>query len=133
MNLKSKRHGYHCPKAKTYCNYRPKSVRTRCEIGIFSWRFCAVTLLFGFFRGCRGVCHRTESDLFLFSRKVIVIEFEVILSKALLLSKICWQLSKLKIKKQKITCKHSLLYVKDGSFNILTFTNLSTKTTFKKK
>ena len=25
-----------------------------------------VTLLIGFFCGCRGFCHRTESDLFLF-------------------------------------------------------------------
>ena len=30
------------------------------------WRFYVVTLLFGCFRGCRGFCHRTESDLFLF-------------------------------------------------------------------
>ena len=30
------------------------------------WRFCVVTLLFGFFCGCRVFCHRTESDLFLF-------------------------------------------------------------------
>ena len=28
--------------------------------------FCVVTLLFGFFCGCRGFCHRSESDLFLF-------------------------------------------------------------------
>ena len=27
---------------------------------------CVVTLLFGFFCGCRGFCHKTESDLFLF-------------------------------------------------------------------
>ena len=27
---------------------------------------CVVTLLFGFFCRCRGFCHRTESDLFLF-------------------------------------------------------------------
>ena len=32
----------------------------------FWWRFCVVTLLFGFFCPCRGFCHRTESDLFLF-------------------------------------------------------------------
>ena len=29
------------------------------------WRFCVVTLLFGFFCRCRGFCHRTESDRFL--------------------------------------------------------------------
>ena len=32
----------------------------------FLWRLCVVTLLFGFFCGCWGFCHRTESDLFLF-------------------------------------------------------------------
>ena len=32
----------------------------------FWWRFYVVTLVFGFFCGCRGFCHRTESDLFLF-------------------------------------------------------------------
>ena len=31
----------------------------------FWWRFCVVTLFFWFFCGCRGFCHRTESDLFL--------------------------------------------------------------------
>ena len=30
------------------------------------WCLCVVTLLFGFFSWCRGFCHRTESDLFLF-------------------------------------------------------------------
>ena len=43
---------------------RPKSVHNRCAIDVL--RFCVVTLLFGFFCGCRGFCHRTESDLFLF-------------------------------------------------------------------
>ena len=28
--------------------------------------FCVVTLFFGFFCWCRGFCHRTESDIFLF-------------------------------------------------------------------
>ena len=42
---------------------RPYSVRNSCE---FWWRFYVVTLLFGLFCGCRGFCHRTESDLFLF-------------------------------------------------------------------
>ena len=37
----------------------------------FWWRFCVVTLLFGFFCGCKGFCHRTESDLFLFLRREI--------------------------------------------------------------
>ena len=44
---------------------RPKSVRNRCAIEVFMWRFCVVTLLFGFFCKCGGFCHRTESDLFL--------------------------------------------------------------------
>ena len=33
---------------------------------------CVVTLLFGFFCGCRGFCHMTESDLFLFLLYFIV-------------------------------------------------------------
>ena len=45
---------------------RPKSVRNRCVIEVFGGVFYVVTLLFGFFYECRGVCHRTESDLFLF-------------------------------------------------------------------
>ena len=45
---------------------RPKSVRNRCLIEVFGGVFYVVTLLFGFFCGCRGFCHRTESDLFLF-------------------------------------------------------------------
>ena len=32
----------------------------------FWWRFYVVTLLFGLFCWCRGFCHRTESDVFLF-------------------------------------------------------------------
>ena len=43
----------------------PKSVRNRCVIEVL-WRFCVVTLLFRFFCGCRGYCHRTKSDLFFF-------------------------------------------------------------------
>ena len=46
---------------------RPKSVRNCCIIEIFGGVFYVVTMLFGFFCGCMGVCHRTESDLFLFS------------------------------------------------------------------
>ena len=45
---------------------RPKSVRNRCVIKVFWWRFYVVTMLFGISCGCMGVCHRTESDLFLF-------------------------------------------------------------------
>ena len=40
----------------------PKSVRNRCVIEVFGGVLYAVTLLFGFFCGCRGFCHRTESD-----------------------------------------------------------------------
>ena len=32
----------------------------------FWWRFCVVTVLFGFVCGCRSFCHGTESDLFVF-------------------------------------------------------------------
>ena len=32
----------------------------------FWWCFYVVTLRFGLFCGCRGFCHKTESDLFLF-------------------------------------------------------------------
>ena len=46
---------------------RPKSVRNRCVIEVFGGVLYVVTLLFGFFCECRGVCNRTESDLFLFS------------------------------------------------------------------
>ena len=45
---------------------RPKSVRNRCVIKILVAFFYVVTLRFGFFCGCRGFCHRTESDLFFF-------------------------------------------------------------------
>ena len=30
------------------------------------WRFCVVTLIFGFFSGGRGSCHRSKSDFFFF-------------------------------------------------------------------
>ena len=43
---------------------RPKSVRNSCVIKVLVAFY--VTLLFGLFCGCRGFCHRTESDLFLF-------------------------------------------------------------------
>ena len=46
---------------------RPKSVGNRCVIEVFDGVFFfVVALLFGFFWGWRGFCHRTESDLFLF-------------------------------------------------------------------
>ena len=48
------------------CNAHPKSVRNRRVIGVFGGAFYVVTMFFGFFHGCRGFCHRTESDPFLF-------------------------------------------------------------------
>ena len=46
---------------------RPKSVRNRCAIEVFGDVFMlSHFFLFFFFCGCRGICHRTESDLFLF-------------------------------------------------------------------
>ena len=45
---------------------RPKSVRNRYVIKVFGGVVYVVTLLFGFFCGCRDFCHRTESDLFIF-------------------------------------------------------------------
>ena len=45
---------------------RPKSVRNRCLIELFCGVVCVVTLPLWHFCWCRGFCHRTESDLFLF-------------------------------------------------------------------
>ena len=45
---------------------RPKSVRNRCLIELFCGVVCVVTLPFWLSCWCRGFCHRTESDLFLF-------------------------------------------------------------------
>ena len=45
---------------------RPKSVRNCCLIELFCSVVCVVTLRFWHFCWCRGFCHRTESDLFLF-------------------------------------------------------------------
>ena len=45
---------------------RPKSVRNPCLIELFCGVVCVVTLPFWHFCWCRGFCHRTESDLFLF-------------------------------------------------------------------
>ena len=44
----------------------PKSVSNRCLIELFCGVVCVFTLPFWHFRGCRGFCHRTESDLLLF-------------------------------------------------------------------
>ena len=49
---------------------RPKSVRNRCLIELFCGVVCVVTLPFWHFCWCRGFCHRTESDLFLFLFKL---------------------------------------------------------------
>ena len=45
---------------------RPKSVRNCCVIEVFGGVFYVGMLFFGFFCGCKGFCHRTESELFLF-------------------------------------------------------------------
>ena len=45
---------------------RPKSVRNRCVIELFCGVVCVVTLPVRHFCWCRGFCHRTESDRFLF-------------------------------------------------------------------
>ena len=45
---------------------RPKLVRNRCVSKFLVAFLYVVTMLFGFFCGCRGFCHRTESDLFPF-------------------------------------------------------------------
>ena len=45
---------------------RHKSVRNRCLIELFCGVVCVVTLPFWHLCWCRGFCHRTESDLFLF-------------------------------------------------------------------
>ena len=49
---------------------RPKSVRNSCVIKVFGGVFM---LLFGLFCGCRGFCHRAESDLFLFLLSAVFI------------------------------------------------------------
>ena len=45
---------------------RPRSVRNSCVIKVFGGVFMLSRCFFGLFCGCRGFCHRTESDLFLF-------------------------------------------------------------------
>ena len=44
----------------------PHSVRNRCVIELFCGVVCVVTWPFWHFCWCRGFCHRTESDIFLF-------------------------------------------------------------------
>ena len=43
-----------------------KSARNCCLIELFCGVVSVVTLHFWYFRGCRGFCHRTASDLLLF-------------------------------------------------------------------
>ena len=50
---------------------RPKSVRNRCVIELFCDVVYVVILPFWQFCWCRGFCHRTESDLFLFHLKLM--------------------------------------------------------------
>ena len=57
---------------------RPKSVCNRCLIELFCGVVCVVILPFWHFRGCRGFCHRTESDLLLFVFKVVQFFFSII-------------------------------------------------------
>ena len=45
---------------------RPKSVRNRCLIELFCGVAYVVALPFWHFCWCRGICHRTGSDLLLF-------------------------------------------------------------------
>ena len=51
---------------------RPKSVRNRCVIEIFSGVVCVVTLLLDYCVGEGAFCYRTESDLFLFVLRRLV-------------------------------------------------------------
>ena len=50
---------------------RPKSVRNRCVIELFCGVVFVVTLPFWHFCWCRGFCHRTGSDLFLFRLMIL--------------------------------------------------------------
>ena len=52
---------------------RPKSVRNHCVIGLFYVVVCVVTLPFWHFCWCRGFCHWTESDLFLFFQLYVLL------------------------------------------------------------
>ena len=59
---------------------RPKSVRNRCLIELFCGVVCVVTLPFWHFCWCRGFCHRTESDLFLFLLMWAYYQYDVLFS-----------------------------------------------------
>ena len=63
----------------------PKSVRNRSEIDFFCGVVCVVTLPFWHFCWCRGFCHRTESDLFLFLLSC-PLDFWISLGSSILLS-----------------------------------------------
>ena len=67
---------------KRYNSYR--NCRSLCNRS-FWWCFYVVTIFFWFFCGCMGVCHRTESDLFLSVLKFITIKshtkFQINMSK----------------------------------------------------
>ena len=56
---------------------RPKSVRNRYIIELLCGVVCVVALPFWHFCWCRGFCHRTESDLFLFLVKNDTWDFNI--------------------------------------------------------
>ena len=60
---------------------RPKPVRNRCLIELFCGVVCVVTLPFWHFCWCKGFCHRTESDLFLFLELLISIDMQFIVKR----------------------------------------------------
>ena len=45
---------------------RPMSIRNRCVIDVFGGVFVLSRCFFFIFCGCRGFCHTTEPDIFLF-------------------------------------------------------------------
>ena len=57
---------------------RPKSVRSRCVIEVFGGVFVLSRCFFVFFCRCRGFCHRTESDLFLFLIQTPLVSVDLI-------------------------------------------------------
>ena len=57
---------------------RPKSVHNCCVIEVLVAFLCCHVAFFGFFCGCRGFYHRTESS-FPFSLKLIINNSNVIL------------------------------------------------------
>ena len=80
---------------------RPKSVNNCRVIKLFGGVFCVVTLLFWFFCGCSGFCHRTESDLFLFLPTL-----EHMQMKRRRPDSVLWQNPYTTRKIQKATCQH---------------------------